>query len=85
VVLGRTIRAQDVRLLSYGEVDVRMIVGRQRTNAIKGGDADLDAAHAHFVEKQGHLRKRGLSVCHGSKDLAHHPLPHLVFRVFLRH
>src|SRR3954471_14246950 len=46
-----------MRLLSHVEVNVGMIVRRQRTNAIKSEDADLDAIHAHLVEEQGHLKR----------------------------
>jgi len=30
-----------------------MIVWRQRTHAMEGGDADLDAVRSDFVEEQG--------------------------------
>ena len=32
---------------------MRMIVWGQRTHAMEGGDADLDAARSDFVEEQG--------------------------------
>jgi len=44
---------EDIILLAHIEVHVRMIVWGQRTHAMEGGHADLDAARSDFVEKQG--------------------------------
>jgi len=49
--LGRAVRTQDISLLAHIEVHVGMIVRGQHTHAMKGGDADLDAAHSEFVEE----------------------------------
>jgi hypothetical protein len=42
-------------MFSHVKINVRMILRRHHTHAVKRSDADLDASHSEFVEEQRSL------------------------------